>query len=551
MGQHMLKSRVNAPLQLLVLTILPLTVLLVAIVGGSTFIHQRAMRTLVGERDQRTAVVVAAAIDEQLKQSTTVLKMMREVDETDPLTELFDHGVGLFSSNGHLIQPLTDLDETRPWWSVLSEDVDDSEFIVWTAVEEEQPLIIVHVPVEDDDMMFAAAFDPSRLIEGIVQNALESTADAGIFVVADSGETLYYSNLWHGDPHPLNQHVGAVAALNGESGTLYLSVDGEERVVAYSPIPSIDGALVIEESWETVADPLLSATEYTPLLLIPVVLIAAVALWFMIQQIVRPLQKLAHQATALGWGEFGQIQEPVGGINEIGLLQTELIHMAQKVKLGQENLRSYLSAVTQGQEEERRRLARELHDSAIQSLVALHQRLQMARAQSGTADVDDQLHELETMAHNLIAELRRVTHALRPSYLEDLGLVPALQMLVNDKNGSSEISITFEVLGSVQRLQPDVELSLYRMAQEALNNVIRHSEATEADVYLTFGADRQVLTIEDNGVGFQVPESPTGMAPKGHFGLLGLHERSELIGARLTVDSKLGEGTVVKITVLS
>lgn len=546
----MFRDRVNAPLQLLVLTILPLTILLVAIVTGSTFVHQRAMRSLVGERDQRTAMVAAAAIDKQLQYRAVMLNMAHDIEAVEPLAGIFDKGIGLFASNGDLIRPLTTLDETQPWWSTLPENAQQSEFTVWIAVDEEQPLMVIGVPVEESGMMLVGAFDPTLLIEEVVQNALDSTADAGIFVIAGSGETLYHTNMWHGDPHPLNQHAGAAAALTGQSGTAYLSSNGEEHVVAYSPIPIIDGGLIIEESWQTVADPLLSATEYTPLLLIPIVLIAAVTLWFMMQQIVWPLQKLAHQATALGWGEFELIQEPVGGINEISRLQTELIHMAQKVKLGQENLRNYLSAVTRGQEEERRRLARELHDSTIQSLVALHQRLQMARLQSDTADVDNQLQELETMAHNLIAELRRVTHALRPSYLEELGLVPALHMLVTDKSETTNMPITFEVLGVIRRLQPEIELSLYRMAQEALTNAVRHSQASQTDVYLTFGADRLVLTIEDNGVGFKMSESPAEMAPHGHFGLLGLYERAELIKAKLTIESQLGEGTVIKITVL-
>jgi signal transduction histidine kinase len=250
----------------------------------------------------------------------------------------------------------------------------------------------------------------------------------------------------------------------------------------------------------------------------------------------------------LAWGDFEAIEEPVGGINEIQRLQTELIHMAQKVKAAQQNLRGYLGAVTAGQEEERRRLARELHDDTIQSLIAINQQGQLAQMALDGHPALGQLEEMLGMTAQVIADLRRLTRDLRPIYLEDLGLVPALDMLARDTSAALSIPVTFQATGSDRRLRAEVELALYRMAQEALSNVARHAHAASAEVAFDFGADTITLAISDDGCGFDVPESPAEMAPEGHYGLLGLHERAELIDGRLTIQSKPDQGTLVTVS---
>jgi signal transduction histidine kinase len=318
-------------------------------------------------------------------------------------------------------------------------------------------------------------------------------------------------------------------------------------VVAFSPVLPVNWALVIEEPWEALDDPLLRTTRAGLLLLTPVLLITLLALGFGVNQIVRPLQLLRDRATALAWGNFEAIEEPVGGIDEIGRLQQELVHMANKVRMAQQGLRSYLGAVTAGQEEERRRLARELHDDTIQALIALNQRLQLAQL-AADQPATGLLEEMQAMTTQLIADLRRFTHALRPTYLEDLGLTPALEMLVKDTSEAIGTPITFELVGPAGRLAPEVELAFYRMTQEALSNVARHAAASRAAVQLVFAPEQVSLEISDDGRGFVVPESPAEMVPAGHFGLLGLQERAELIGARLDIASQPGRGTRLTVT---
>ena len=156
--------------------------------------------------------------------------------------------------------------------------------------------------------------------------------------------------------------------------------------------------------------------------------------------------------------------------------------------------------------------------------------------------------EVVTLAEETIENVRRQTRALRPIYLEDLGLVTALEMLARETSQPANLPIEFQLQGRERRMNPNHELALYRMAQEALNNVARHANASQAHLEIIFTTEDVILHISDNGTGFEVPKSPAEFAPAGHFGLLGLYERAELLGARLEIQSSAGKGT--RITVI-
>jgi signal transduction histidine kinase len=349
------------------------------------------------------------------------------------------------------------------------------------------------------------------------------------------------SQSWEGDPA---RHPGVAEALQGQSGFTYMSTASMEHVVAYSPVSPPGWALLIEEPWEMVDTPYLRLTQFAPLILIPLLAFTLVALWFGASQIVAPLQKLETRAAELAWGDFASIENPVGGVQEIRQLQNELIHMARKVQDSQQSLHDYIGAMTRGQEDERRRLARELHDETLQSLIALRQRVQLAQMKASDSGMQSALSELETLSSGAIDELRRLTRALRPIYLEDFGLVTALEMLARE---TTALDVTFSSEGEQRRLDELVELTLFRIAQEALSNVTRHAQATQAQVRLTFQASALTLEITDNGQGFAPPRSPAEFAPAGHYGLLGMSERAELIGARLSITSAPGKGATLTV----
>ncbi|MES0361875.1 MAG: histidine kinase, partial [Anaerolineales bacterium] len=292
----------------------------------------------------------------------------------------------------------------------------------------------------------------------------------------------------------------------------------------------------------------LNTTQLAPLALVPVLILSMVALWFGARRIVQPLQSLEDRAAKLAWGDFQAIEEPVEGIEEINRLQRTLIHMAHKVKIAQEGLRGYISAITTGQEEERRRLARELHDDTIQSLIALKQRVQLTSMSQTDGATGDQLQEIQEMTDQTIRNLRRITRDLRPLYLEDLGLVATLEMLSRETSHSFSIPVDFQSIGTERRYSPEVELTLYRMAQEGLNNVFRHAQASQATIAIQFNPHSTLLSVSDDGCGFVVPDNPAEFAPRGHYGLLGLQERAELIGANLKIHSAPDQGTQLVIT---
>lgn len=559
------------PLQLFVLIVLPLTVLLLAIAFGSLAVHQRAMRAMVGERDERATRAAAAAISEQIDYRQAAIRGLALQAETanDPhhalidaafLLPYFEGGLALLTADGTIAAADGPEDWERRLATVgLAPFLAEGGGLAGPVADSAGGGDLMIAGATAGDYVAVGAFSPSRLTRQALADIFGADEPANAYVVDAEGALVYQTGApGEGPPGASDALLGENGAASGSasgsaSGATYRTVEGEELVVAYSPIQSPGWALVIEEPWREVADPLLRATELAPIVLIPALLIALAALWFGVRQVVQPLQSLERQATALGWGDFTAIEEPVGGINEIRRLQVELIHMARKVSVAQQSLRGYLGAITVGQEEERRRLARELHDETMQALIALNQQIQLAQippAEDGAAAEEGaaaRLATMQAMVEGMIADLRRLTRDLRPIYLEDLGLIPALDILSRDMSRLGTTVVTFECAGPERRLPAGEELALYRIAQESLRNVLRHAQAGRAEVCLAYEPDEVRLTIQDDGVGFVTPESPGQMAAGGHYGLLGIQERAEAIGARMVMESSPGNGTRIAI----
>jgi len=211
----------------------------------------------------------------------------------------------------------------------------------------------------------------------------------------------------------------------------------------------------------------------------------------------------------------------------------------------QENLRYYLQQVTRAQEEERKRIARELHDETLQNLIVISRQLDKITSSDMLWEESlEHVRSFKKQIETAVQEIRRFSYDLRPSVLDDLGLLPALELLAGDLE-KQEITTGFTVTGESRRLSPELEVMLFRIAQEAISNIRRHSRASKAELAIEFSSTMVKLSISDNGCGFNLPQRPSDLAGWGKLGLTGMHERANLLGGSLTLKSKRGEGTTV------
>ena len=224
-------------------------------------------------------------------------------------------------------------------------------------------------------------------------------------------------------------------------------------------------------------------------------------------------------------------------------------HYRRQLEDAQEKMRFYTGQVNKAQEEERKRISHELHDDTIQSLVVLSRQLDLlATAGKEMSEVHRQrLEELRQQTNNIMLGIRRMSQDLRPAALDRLGLISAIEWLAEDVAKYSDIQIKTSIHGDVQRLPEDKELVLFRIVQEALRNVSRHSQATEAEVILESDKDKIRITISDNGKGFEIPENVDDLPTSGKLGLVGMHERAQLLGGTILLESQHGEGASITI----
>lgn len=218
----------------------------------------------------------------------------------------------------------------------------------------------------------------------------------------------------------------------------------------------------------------------------------------------------------------------------------------------QDELRDYASLVTRVQEEERRRLARELHDDTAQALIALSLGLDGLGRTMARRDVPEKdvrwLESLQNLADHTLDGVRRACRDLRPSVLDDLGLRAALEWL-GDSSSSRGVPCTFICSGTPISPSAEVEIALFRIAQEALSNIWRHAHAKQARLELLYEVDIIRLTIQDDGKGFRPPvDNEVNPGSHGGFGLLGMRERAALIGATLSISSSPGNGCSVVLS---
>ncbi|MFH1382792.1 MAG: PAS domain S-box protein [Chloroflexota bacterium] len=230
----------------------------------------------------------------------------------------------------------------------------------------------------------------------------------------------------------------------------------------------------------------------------------------------------------------------------VGALET-LQDISEEKKL-QQNMHYYVQLITRAQEEERKRLARDLHDDVSSSLLLLIQRLDATIPSNRTKQAQalrDKLHTWRSQAVEALEHVRRYAQDLRPRILDDLGLVPALEWMAEDLEKNHGIEAQVKIVGDERDLSAEVQLLLFRIAQEALSNIRRHARASDVTIRLKFGDDAIKMTVTDNGCGFAVPPRFEDLASTGRLGVMGMVERARLLRGTLNIKSEPGIGTKV------
>lgn len=262
--------------------------------------------------------------------------------------------------------------------------------------------------------------------------------------------------------------------------------------------------------------------------------------------ITRPIRNLVHATQAVAQGDLSQRVAPWAN-DEIGRLalafnsMTESLAQAAEERAARDELRAqYVNRVIAAQEEERRRIARELHDSTSQSLTSLLVGLR-ALEQDDPAQIAQHTEDLRKIVGETLEEVNRLAWQLRPSALDDLGLAAALKRYVADYRDRYGLPVDLVIRGvDEQRLSPEVETTVYRIVQEALTNVVRHAQADTVSVMIDCRDNAMLVIVEDNGIGLQ-PEAVEQDSRR--LGLYGIRERAELLGGKFVIESEPGQGT--------
>jgi signal transduction histidine kinase len=214
----------------------------------------------------------------------------------------------------------------------------------------------------------------------------------------------------------------------------------------------------------------------------------------------------------------------------------------------------YMSQIFKAQEDERQRIAQELHDDTLQTLLVIANRAQTLVSEGNPTNSPQIKENAEWIRDTLLyvsEDMRRLSLDLRPSILDNIGLAPAIRWLAERFQKESNIVTQVTIDGEVKKLNPESEVSLFRIVQEALNNIRKHAKASKASINLDFSSEEVKIVIKDNGKGFSVPRMVGALAGKGKLGLIGMQQRAKFLNGTFKISSESGKGTTVSITIHS
>lgn len=368
------------------------------------------------------------------------------------------------------------------------------------------------------------------------------------FITDTQGHILVHT---FGDGFPRELLSANKVAATEHHHTLRLTTD--EGHVWDTAVPIFDGRAGVARVGLSEAGAQMTVRTLTGQMLVTIVVVSAVgivAAALLTWVVTRPILQLKDAAQAVGKGDFSQRIQPWAG-DEIGELaeafnmMADQLAQADQARIEREQMRSQLlEKVIAAQEDERRRIARELHDETGQALTSLLVRLQTMNQQCPLPEMKTQMDDLRRVLAETLSNVRALAVELRPSVLDDLGLAAALERYVRDYQARHNLEVGLVVFGLEERLLPALETALYRIVQESLTNIARHAQATSVSVLVERRNERVRAIVEDNGVGFEL-----SAAHSDRLGLYGMRERAKLLNGTLMIESTPGRGTSIYVDV--
>ena len=394
----------------------------------------------------------------------------------------------------------------------------------------------------------------------------EITSTSRFSIVGDSGAVIA-STVEDEDPFHAD-HIALLGSLieDKQPGVkLHRSATAGDHVVAFAPLSATPAGVIFEEHDDLVLAVGQRLRRMLLVLGLTTLALASLAAWLYVRHVVRPILALRDAAGRIARGFLDEPvtvsrQDEIGDLAEafdsmrVHLREAQREHLnweqelEDRVEAQAAQVKQLLGRVISAQEAERKRIARELHDGATQMVTTLL--LQVEGMASALEPDSVAANELAPVARDYAAraleEIRRVILDLRPPALDDLGLVPGLRDYAEQRLGEATVRVDFRTEGEAADLDGNLEIAVYRIAQEAINNVASHSGAKQASVTLEFRPEALRVVVEDNGAGFVLEEA---LKKTSGVGIAGMLERAEILGGHLSVLSTPGAGTRVSLEV--
>jgi signal transduction histidine kinase len=375
-------------------------------------------------------------------------------------------------------------------------------------------------------------------------------------------------------PGAQSYHYPAIRSLMASgSGAALLHEPGpsdafERHVMAVVPLAGSPFYVVLEQPVDVALALPIQIRQQLVLAIALGFLASLVVAWITTRHVVKPTEQLTRAAERMADGDLAS-PISVAAQDEVGQLAESLEAMRRRLRVAHEavettnkgleirvaerteRLGQVLRQTISAQEDERRRLARELHDETAQTIAALSIALDRARdgLDGAGPEAISQIGQAKQLSSRLLAETRRLILGLRPTVLDDMGLLPAIRWYADNYLGDKGIDVRVEAAVAAERLPAHIEVALFRIVQEALTNVAKHSHAGLVEVRLTHDEGTITVTVADDGSGFDVAQALDRVGPADSVGLLGMQERARLLGGGLEIRSRDGGGTVVRVEV--